>query len=232
MEASHYALVQGWRETRSTLAAWNDRPGPVLRTWVRASLGVAVALLAAVWFIATLSEPAVNSVTPISRDAVGSWGDVAHVVVRNSLVLALHAMACVAGFIARSSLPLQLEDKRGVWRVVHERAGSIAVACVAGAITFSLSAQAYLLGTNAGTLAARLRMSPGLLLLALSPHALPELTVLFLPLAAWLIASRRHQWNQLMAATGVTVVLALPVLVMAALIEVFVSPRLVSALAP
>jgi hypothetical protein len=232
MEASHYALVQGWRETRSTLAAWNDRPGPVVRTWVGASVFVALALLAAVWFIATLSEPSLRSVTPISRDTVGTWGDVGNVLLRNSLVLALHAMACVAGFIARSSLPLQLEDKRGLWRLVHERAGSIAVACVGVAIAFSLSAQAYLLGTNAGTLAARLRMSPGLLLLALAPHALLELTALFLPLAAWLVASRRHEYNQLMAATAVTVALAVPVLVVAALIEVFVSPRVVSGLAP
>jgi hypothetical protein len=231
MEASHYALIRGWRETRSTLAAWNEAPGPVVRTWVGASVLVAVALLAAVWLIATLSEPSVHSVTPIGRDTVGTWGDVGHLLLRNSLVLALHAMACVAGFIARSSLPLQIEDKRGVWRLVHERAGSIAVASVAGAIVFSLSAQAYLLGTNAGTLAARLRMSPGLLLVALAPHALPELTALFLPLAAWLVASRRHEWNQLMAATGVTVALAVPVLVVAALVEVFVSPRVVSGLA-
>ena len=32
--------------------------------------------------------------------------DYLHVLYRNSLVLALHAMACVAGFIAGSALPL------------------------------------------------------------------------------------------------------------------------------
>jgi hypothetical protein len=232
MEASHFALVQGWRDTRSALAQWNDRPWPVLRAWVVASASVAVALLAAVWLIATLTEPAARTVGTMSRDAVGTWHDVWEVLLRNSLVLALHAMACVAGFIARSSLPLQIADKRGAWRSVHERAGPLAVACVVGAIAFSLSAQAYLLGTGAGTLAARLHMSPGLLLLALTPHALPELTALFLPLAAWMVASRRGDWNQLMAATCVTVAVAIPVLVVAALTEVFVSPRIVSAFVP
>ena len=36
---------------------------------------------------------------------------------------------------------------------------------------------------------------------------------LFLPLAAWLIASRRGEWNQLLAATVITVLIAIPVLV-------------------
>ena len=54
---------------------------------------------------------------------------------------------------------------------------------------------------------------------------MPELTALFLPLAAWVIASRRGDWHELMAATLVTVGVAVPVLVAAALVEVYVSPR-------
>jgi uncharacterized membrane protein SpoIIM required for sporulation len=73
-------------------------------------------------------------------------------------------------------------------------------------------------------------MSPALLLLALLPHALPELTALFLPLAAWLTASRRGDWDQLLAATVVTVALALPVLIMCACWEVYGAPHLVAAL--
>ena len=48
---------------------------------------------------------------------------------------------------------------------------------------------------DAATIAADRGMSPGLLLLGLLPHALPELGALFLPLAAWIIASRRGAWN-------------------------------------
>ena len=62
------------------------------------------------------------------------------------------------------------------------------------------------------------------------PHAVPELTALFLPLAAWIIASRRGEWDQLLAATFVTVAIAVPVLVVAALIEVYVSPHVFTAL--
>ena len=62
------------------------------------------------------------------------------------------------------------------------------------------------------------------------PHAIPELIALFLPLAAWIIASRRGEWDQLLAATAVTVAIAVPVLVVAALVEVYVSPHLFIAL--
>ena len=46
-----------------------------------------------------------------------------------------------------------------------------------------------------------------------------------------LIASRRRQWDQLLAATVVTVAIAIPSLILAALIEVYVSPHLLLALA-
>ena len=61
----------------------------------------------------------------------------------------------------------------------------------------------------------------------LLPHALPELIALFLPLAAWIIASRRDAWHELLAATFVTVAIAAPVLVVAAFVEVYVSPHLI-----
>ena len=66
--------------------------------------------------------------------------------------------------------------------------------------------------------------------MVLLPHALIELTALFLPLAAWIIASRRGEWDQLLAATVVTVSIALPMLVVAALIEVYVSPHVLALL--
>ena len=46
-----------------------------------------------------------------------------------------------------------------------------------------------MLGYTTSTVSNQLHMAPGLLLLGLTPHALPELTALFLPLAAWTLAS-------------------------------------------
>jgi uncharacterized membrane protein YccC len=58
----------------------------------------------------------------------------------------------------------------------------------------------------------------------------PELTALFLPLAAWILASRRGEWDKLLAATLVTVAISLPVLVLTALWEVYLAPHLLQGL--
>jgi uncharacterized membrane protein SpoIIM required for sporulation len=145
-------------------------------------------------------------------------------------VLTLHAMACIAGFIAGSSLPLEAERYSGVWRWVHEKAGPLAIAFVVAATSFSLLTQAYILGGSAKTLAVQFDMPTGVFVAGLLPHAIPELIGLFLPLAAWTSASRRGAWNELLAATFVTVTLAVPIVVTAAFVEVYVSPHLILAL--
>lgn len=225
MDASSYAFVQGIRSTRATLENWNRHPWPVLRGWLAGSVVAAIALLAAVWAIAAMTPgPGVVSLNrpPL---VVGDPNDVVRILTRNSLVLALHAMACVAGFIAGSSLPQQAEGRSGLMRAIHERGGRLAILFVICATTFSLSAQAYVLGTSVARVAFALHRSPGLLLLGLLPHAIPELVALFLPLAAWIIASYRDEWDQLLAATLVTVTLAVPVLILSALWEVYIAPH-------
>ena len=113
---------------------------------------------------------------------------------------------------------------------MHEHGGRLAIFFVIAATSFSLSAQAYLIGRALGGVSLFLGVSPGLLLLCVLPHAVPELIALFLPLAAWIIASRRGEWEQLLAATFVTVAVAVPVLMAAAAVEVYVSPHVFAAL--
>lgn len=230
MQTSDLVLVRGFADTRATLSSWNERPGPIVGRWVAGALAISLLLLATVWIIALMSEP------DITRSFVGWFGqpDLEHVVqifMRNSLVLALHAFACIAGFIAGSSLPQEAERYSGAWRWIHDKAGPLAIAFVICATGFSLVTQAYVLGQGASSIAWRLDISPGLLLIGLLPHALPELVALFLPLAAWMIASRQKDWHELLAATLITVVLAVPVLIAAAFVEVYVTPGLLDSLA-
>jgi hypothetical protein len=230
MDASAYALAHGVRRTRATLSAWQQTPGKVVGRWAAGSAFAAAGLLCAVWVVAWL-DPGYQQILQLQPPfAVGQGSDVLHVLRANMLVLALHAMACVAGFIAGSSLPLQAEHHSGLSRWVHEHGGRLAIGFVVAATTFSLSAQAYLIGHSLAGVSNFLGVSPGLLLLGVLPHAIPELIALFLPLAAWIIASRRGEWEQLLAATVVTVAIAVPMLVVAALIEVYVSPHLFTAL--
>jgi hypothetical protein len=227
-----YVLVRGLRDTRGALARWNDDPWPVLRRWFAGALAVAVVLLCAVWVVAStvIADPSGINLPGLTTSAGPI--DVLYVLFRNSLVLALHAMACVAGFIAGSSLPLTAARRRGLSRRVHELARPIAIGWVIAVTCFSLTTQAYIIGSNGSTLAAQLHISTGVLMLTVIPHALPELVALFLPLAAWTIASRRDEWNDLLAATFVTVAIAIPMLVAAATWEVYVWPSLLRAVSP
>jgi hypothetical protein len=231
MKTNELVLVRGIDATKATLRRWNSDPWPVLRGWVGWSALTAVALLVAVYVVAKLSHPDPTHLALPGVNASVHPSDIAHLLFRNALVLALHAMACVAGFIAGSSVPQLAAERTGLSRRVHERAGPLAIGFVVCATAFSLSTQAYALGQAASTLSAQLGMSPALLLLGLLPHALPELTALFLPLAAWVIASRKQRWDELLAATVMTVAIAVPVLIASAFVELYLSPRLIVALA-
>jgi hypothetical protein len=230
MDASAYALVHGVRSTRSALDRWRRRPWPVVRAWLLGGVAVALLLLVAVWAIADISAARGGVVLDQPPFAVGGPSDVLRVLGRNLLVLALHAMACLAGFIAGSSLPLQAERRTGLSRAIHDRGRPVAIALVVCATAGSLSLQADVLGRGAAAVAATLHTSPALLLASLLPHALPELVALFLPLAAWIVASRRGAWDELLAATFVTVAIAIPILVLAAVWEVYEAPHVVAAL--
>jgi hypothetical protein len=216
----------GMEDTRETLAAWRDGRWHVLRGWFALSLAIALTLLAATWVTSNLLP---YDVTPIHLPGLTSpseASDLLPILYRNGLVLALHATACLAGFIAGASMPLAAQQRTGFSRWIHVKAGELAILFVCAVTLFSLCTQALFLGLQGATLSFQLHISTFQLIVSVLPHALIELTALFLPLAAWLIASRRGEWNQLLAATAVTVVIAVPMLLLAATIEVYVWPHL------
>jgi uncharacterized membrane protein SpoIIM required for sporulation len=230
--ANEHVFSHGMRDTRETFEVWNAHPWEVLRGWVALSLAVSLALLGAVWVVAGLLTP---DITPIHMPGINESTDPADllpILWRNSLVLALHATACVAGFIAGASMPIAAAQRTGFSRWIHVKTAEFAIVFVAAVTLFSLSTQALYLGFQGSTIAYQLDISHATLILSVLPHALPELTALFLPLAAWLIASRRGEWNQLLAATFVTVALAIPVLLVSATTEVYLWPHILEALSP
>ena len=182
--------------------AGTARRAAVLRPWALGAAAIAVALLLAVWIVAHDRHARPDAATSSRAQRARDLGAVGHVLFRNSLVLALHAMACVAGFIAGSSLPMQAENHRGWWRTVHEKAGPAAIVFVAGATTFSLCTQAYVLGSEAATLAAQLEI--GRATLMLDPAA-PRAARARRPVpAAGRVDARQppRGWNELLAATA------------------------------
>jgi hypothetical protein len=232
MRLDDLALVQGGAATRATLKKWDAAPWPVLRGWLAGSLAIAVALLVAVWVTARATTPDLTPLSILGVNTRPSLEHVAFLIFRNSLVLALHALSCLAGFIARSELPAEAKRYRGWIRALHDHAGVLAIGFVTAATLFSLVTQALVLAHGASSMSAQLGISPGLLLLSVLPHALPELTALFLPLAAWILLSRKGRWDEMLAATIVTTALAIPVIVVAAFVETYVSPHVLLALLP
>jgi hypothetical protein len=230
--ANEHVFSHGMDDTREAFEAWNGHPWTVLRSWLALSLAIALALLGAVWVVAGLLTPDVSPIhMPGLTESTGP-DDLLPILWRNSLVLALHATACVAGFIAGASMPIAAAQRSGLSRWIHVKAGEFAILFVVAVTLFSLGTQALYLGFQGSTIAFQLQISHAVLIVSVLPHAVPELAALFLPLAAWLIASRRGEWNQLLAATFITVALAIPTLVVAATIEVYVWPRILEAVSP
>jgi uncharacterized membrane protein SpoIIM required for sporulation len=230
--ANQHVFSHGMRDTRETLDLWSRHSWEVLRGWAALSLAIALTLLTAVWFVAGLLTPDLTPIHLPGFTEASQPADLLPILYRNSLVLALHATACIAGFIAGASMPIVAAQRTGISRWIHVKAGELAILFVCAVTLFSLSTQALYLGFQGSTIAYQLHISRFELILSVLPHAIPELTALFLPLAAWLIASRRGEWNQLLAATFITVMLAIPTLILAATIEVYVWPHILQALAP
>ncbi len=224
---SNLALVQGRAHTRETLQRWRSDPRPVLANWFAASTLISFGLLVAIAIVASqrTADP-MTGVLPGVLTPV-EFGDVVHTVLRNSMVLALHSLACVAGFIAGSTMPLEARERGGLWGAVHDYAGRFAIIFVTAATAFSLLTQSFVLGGLTSDMAARLDLHRVELLVLLLPHALPELIGLFLPLGAWLIASHHGRWHELLAATFVTTAIAIPLVLGAAVIEVYVTPDII-----
>src|ERR1044072_5117580 len=115
--ANEHVFSHGMEDTRTTFEAWNAQPWEVLRAWLALSLAIALALLGAVWVVARLLTPAVTEPP--------APGALLPILWRNSLVLALHGTACVAGFIAGASMPIAAAQRSGVSPSIHVKAGQM-----------------------------------------------------------------------------------------------------------
>ncbi|MBE2317146.1 stage II sporulation protein M [Solirubrobacter sp. CPCC 204708] len=218
MKAEELALVQGWPHTRATLRRWNAAPWRLLLAWSLGSLLVTALLLAATWYVADTARLDATAYSYPGFTRPATVADFFIVLQRNFTVLALHALACVGGFMAGWVRPGERMTR------TQRHAAPLAVIFITAATLFSLLTQANALGHGAADLAASLGVEPHTLLLRLLPHALPELFAVFLPLAAWTVASRRGAWDELLAATIATTAIAVPLVLLAATIETWVTP--------
>jgi uncharacterized membrane protein SpoIIM required for sporulation len=194
--------------------------------WLPVSFMAATVLLGSVLAIAVSTGESPQLPQNGPPFATGSIVDAARIFGENLLVLMLYAMGNLAASIIRR------------WRVRDTQPATatkawvsrLAMATVIGLLLFAACRQAYVLGHGLAGFADYFYVSRWRLWLGVLPHALPELTGVFLPVAAWLYASRHSRQQELLAFTAVAVLAALLLLAAAALIEVYVSPKAFRAL--
>ena len=212
MEAHAVPIPTGVAPTRIVFARWAQRPLPLIVPWAVGGLLIGLALLGAALAVALVVGPtAREAYLPVFADPTAGDADVLRIFGRNAMVLALQALVCVATFLA---------TRPGD----HEELRPLAVSVIAGLALYSLGSQAWRLGHDLASAADTLSLTPAELVLRLSVHAVPELTAIFLPLAACIALKLRGREDDLGAAALLTTIVAVPVVAAAAGAEVYLTP--------
>ncbi|CAB4894376.1 unannotated protein [freshwater metagenome] len=209
-------------DTRAALSSWLRRPSQLL-PWVGLSAVVSAILLLGTYIVAITTPADPSGGALIAADPSARWVDFGFVLGRNFTVLLLHLLVCFATYLVRRSIPIQAGELSGVQGWVHRHAQRPALLVVIALTVFSIVQQALNLGHGLASVAAQGQYTEAGILVRLLPHAVPELVAVFLPLAAvvWLEAKDRNR--DLLAAVAACTVVAVPVIVVSAWIEVAVA---------
>lgn len=191
-----------------------------------AALMAAAGLLVSVLVVAMLSSESRQVPASGPPFVAGDISDAARIFGENLLVLSLYAMGNMAALLIQR------------WRAGEERSkmvsrkfvSRLATAIVIGLLLFAACREAYVLGHGLAGFSGYFYASPWRLWLGVLPHALPELTGIFLPVVVWFLAIREGKEHELLTLTGAAVIAALPLLATAALMEAYVSPKAFRAL--
>lgn len=209
-------------DTRHALASWLRHPS-LLLPWVGLSAIVSAILLLATYIVSITTQADPSGGALIAADPSARWADFGFVLGRNFTVLLLHLLVCFATYLVRRSIPIQAGELSGVQGWVHRHAQRPALILVIALTIFSIFQQAVNLGHGLASVAAQGTMGEAGILVRLLPHAVPELIAVFLPLAAvvWLEAKDRNR--DLLAAVAACTLIAIPVIVASAWVEVVVA---------
>lgn len=159
----------------------------------------------------------------------GTFAEWRYIFGRNMLVLLLHFFCCMIGaIIGRDHQPLP--DRWQRFSVFHRQLpkwiGDLSLAYAFTVTLASIAIQTTGLGFILADLSSYSGLSPADLVLVILPHAPLELTAVFLPLALFLIQARRRQLEPLGRWVWQSFFIAVPMVAVAALIEISVTPHL------
>mgnify|MGYP005614027495 FL=1 len=126
---------------------------------------------------------------------------------------------------SRSEKTVLLIEK---WNSLPKWVADLALAYAATATLASIAVQTTGLGFVLADISARSGLSPFELGILILPHAPLELIGVFLPLGVFLIQAKKHELAPLGKWSVQSLLIGLPIIFIAAILEVFVTPGLVS----
>jgi hypothetical protein len=222
-----------WRQVlRADFHAFTRKLAPKsdIRLWILLALGIGVTMLIGVTITASSLIGNPNQASSILLDEHPFFESVGVVFARNLLVLSIHLAACYVGaIIGRPHKPLTGRMARFSFmhRELPAWAAKIALAYALVATIASVALQTTGLGFTLADISAAIDLKPWQLTLLVTPHALLELTGVFLPLALFLIQAKRGVLTPLSMYTRQAAYIALPMILLAAFIEVYITPHLI-----
>lgn len=221
----------------SVFESW--APWREVRLWFLLSAGIAALMLIAVACAAYLlpADPIQGSRSRLLGDYSRTWdlsfsAEVSWVFTRNAIVLALHYCCCLVGVIvSREHRPLPERWDRAPFNWFHRPlpkwAADLSLAYAMTATLASIALQSTELGFTLADISAYSEIAPWQFVVMILPHAIPELVAIFLPLGLFLIQSFRHELKPLQKRATQSLIIALPILVAASVIEVSLTPELI-----
>lgn len=217
-----------------SLAPWRET-----RLWFLVSAGIAALMLTAVTVAAYLlpADPIDGSRSRLLGSYSRTWDipftqEVFWVFARNGTVLLLHYFCCLVGaIVSREHRPLPERWDRPPFNWFHRPlpkwAADLSLVYAMSATLISIMLQSTALGFVLADISAYSQIAPWQFVVLILPHAVPELIAVFLPLGLFLVQSFRHELKPLQRWSMQSLVIAAPILLMASLIEVGLTPQLI-----
>jgi hypothetical protein len=203
-------------------------------SWLGVSAVISASMLLTVWISAGIwnAADARSGMSSLLLRPDHSFEDFLRVLGRNALVLAIHFLACYVGaLIGRPHRPSVRFGPvgRALNCELPPWAGRLALLYALAATLTSVGVQATGLGLVLSDMSAATGLSHAEMLALTLPHAVPELLGVFTPLGLFLIAARSGQLRELALWSWQSLTVAVPLIVIAAFIETYVSPGLIHA---
>lgn len=203
--------------------------GALLRRWYLVAGSIAISMLLSILVIGALSTPDNGLAASSLVDTDQGLPDMVHIMQKNFLVLGIHLCACWIGALVVAKQRNVPDGWNRMRWLNSDLPDWVRTACLGYALFVTISSivlQTFALGLSASAIASDYGMQMPLFIALLAPHALVELTAVFLPLAAFLWRSRRDQLAMLGHDSWVCAAYAIPMICLAAAWEVWVTPHL------